>query len=123
MCASGEPVQDSIPATPVVPPERLNAPVTRAESGRAYSLEQPLLDWLKVMKFGKDGSKGRTGDRLSIGSVRLQKDGSMRLRLAVLLCSLAVPAFAAPDVNSANFILPHCRAAQQLDKPPGFMAL
>jgi hypothetical protein len=46
----------------------------------------------------------------------------MRLRLAVLLCSLAVPAFAAPDVNSANFILPHCRVVQQLDKPPGFMA-
>ena len=32
------------------------------------------------------------------------------------------PAFAAPDVNSANFILPHCRAAQQPDKPPGFMS-
>ena len=46
----------------------------------------------------------------------------MRLTLAVLLCSLAVPAFAAPDVNSANFILPHCRAAQQPDKPHGFMA-
>jgi hypothetical protein len=46
----------------------------------------------------------------------------MRLRLAVLLCSLAVPAFAAPDVNSASFILLHCRVAQQLDKPPGFMA-
>jgi hypothetical protein len=45
----------------------------------------------------------------------------MRLTFAVLLCSLAAPAFAAPDVNSANFILPHCRAAQQPDKPPGFM--
>jgi len=46
----------------------------------------------------------------------------MRLTLAVLVCSLAVPAFAAPDVNSARFILPHCRAAQQPDKPPGFMS-
>ena len=46
----------------------------------------------------------------------------MRLTFAVLLCSLAAPAFAAPDVNSANFILPHCRAAQQPDKPPGFMS-
>jgi hypothetical protein len=44
-----------------------------------------------------------------VRSVRLQKDRSMRLTLAVLLCSLADPAFAAPDVNSANFILPHCR--------------
>ena len=33
----------------------------------------------------------------------------MRLTLADLLCSLAAPAFAAPDVNSANFILPHCK--------------
>ena len=46
----------------------------------------------------------------------------MRLTLAVLLCSLADPAFAAPDVNSANFILPHCKLAQQPDKPPGFMS-
>jgi hypothetical protein len=46
----------------------------------------------------------------------------MRRSLAVLWCLLSGPAFAVPDVNSANFIVPHCRAAQQLGKPPGFMA-
>jgi hypothetical protein len=46
----------------------------------------------------------------------------MGLTLAVLLCLLAAPAFAAPDVDSASFILPHRIAAQQLDKPSGFMA-
>ena len=46
----------------------------------------------------------------------------MRSTLAVVSCLLSAPALAAPDVNSANFILPHCRAAQLLDKPPGFMS-
>jgi len=46
----------------------------------------------------------------------------MRSTLAVVSCLLSAPALAAPDVNSANFILPHCRAAQRLDKPPGFMS-
>jgi hypothetical protein len=35
---------------------------------------------------------------------------TMRLLLsAALLCSLAVPAFAEPDNNSGNYMLPHCR--------------
>ena len=46
----------------------------------------------------------------------------MRLALAVVSCLLSAPALAAPDPNNANFILPYCRAAQQLDKPPGFMS-
>jgi Rap1a immunity proteins len=56
------------------------------------------------------------------GEAGAGEDWIMRLTLAVVSCLLAVPAFAAPDVNSANFILPHCRAALQLDKPPGFMS-
>ena len=46
----------------------------------------------------------------------------MRLTLAIVSCLLSAAALAAPDPNSASFILPHCRAAQQLDKPPGFMS-
>jgi hypothetical protein len=53
---------------------------------------------------------------------RLGDNQIMRRSLAVLWCLLSSPAFAVPDVNSANFIVPHCRAAQQLGKPPGFMA-
>jgi Rap1a immunity proteins len=64
-------------------------------------LRPETLDRETVIGASKGGGKGRTGDRLS---------------------SLAVPAFAAPDVNSANFILPHCLAAQKLDKPSAFMA-
>jgi hypothetical protein len=36
-----------------------------------------------------------------------------RLMLAALLCSLAVPALAEPDINSGNYMLPYCRTLIQ----------
>ena len=46
ICAYGEPVQGSVPATiTVVPPTRLNAPATRAESGNGIPTARGLGSW------------------------------------------------------------------------------